>query len=71
MLEQLDIWRPHVWEFARLEITYVQLSKRKILKLVQDGTVRGWDDPCVCSGRFIVAARQLRCVLSDCVDRAS
>ena len=45
VLEQLNIWRPHVWEFARLEITYVQLSKRKILKLVNDGTVRGWDDP--------------------------
>lgn len=45
VLERLNIWRPHVWEFARLEITYVQLSKRKILKLVNDGTVRGWDDP--------------------------
>ncbi len=26
-LEQLDVWRPHVWEFARLNITHVQLSK--------------------------------------------
>ena len=39
------MWRPRVWEFARLEITHVQLSKRKILKLVQENTVRGWDDP--------------------------
>lgn len=45
VLEQLNLWRPHVWEFSRLNITYVQLSKRKILKLVNDGTVRGWDDP--------------------------
>ncbi len=45
VLEQLDIWRPHVWEFARLNITHVQLSKRKILKLVNTGKVRGWDDP--------------------------
>ncbi len=45
VLEQLDIWRPHVWEFARLNITHVQLSKRKILKLVMGGKVRGWDDP--------------------------
>jgi glutaminyl-tRNA synthetase len=45
VLEQLDIWRPHVREFARLNITHVQLSKRKILKLVNTGKVRGWDDP--------------------------
>ena len=44
MLAELGVWRPRVWEFARLEITHVQLSKRKILKLVQEGTVRGWDD---------------------------
>ncbi len=43
VLERLDIWRPHVYEFARLNITHVQLSKRKILKLVQTGLVRGWD----------------------------
>ena len=45
VLRELDVWRPRVWEFARLEITHVQLSKRKILKLVADGKVRGWDDP--------------------------
>jgi glutaminyl-tRNA synthetase len=45
VLEQLDMWRPHVWEFARMNITHVQLSKRKILKLVNDKAVRGWDDP--------------------------
>ena len=37
--------RPHQWEFARLNITYTVLSKRFLLKLVREGTVRGWDDP--------------------------
>jgi glutaminyl-tRNA synthetase len=45
VLERLDIWRPYVFEFARLNIQHVQLSKRKILKLVTSGAVRGWDDP--------------------------
>jgi glutaminyl-tRNA synthetase len=36
---------PHQYEFARLAITYTILSKRFLLKLVQDGRVRGWDDP--------------------------
>ncbi len=37
--------RPHQYEFARLNLTYTVLSKRKLLKLVQGGTVSGWDDP--------------------------
>lgn len=45
LLEALNIWRPHVFEFSRLNITDTVLSKRKILKLVTSGTVRGWDDP--------------------------
>lgn len=32
-------------EFAKLQITYILLSKRNLLKMVQSGTVRGWDDP--------------------------
>jgi glutaminyl-tRNA synthetase len=36
---------PHQYEFARLSLTYTVLSKRFLLKLVQEGTVRGWDDP--------------------------
>lgn len=32
-------------EFAKLQITYILLSKRNLLKMVQGGTVRGWDDP--------------------------
>jgi glutaminyl-tRNA synthetase len=45
LLEALDIWRPRVFEFSRLNISDIVLSKRKILKLVSSGTVRGWDDP--------------------------
>ncbi len=36
---------PHQYEFARLNLTYVVLSKRKLLELVVDGHVDGWDDP--------------------------
>lgn len=34
-----------MWEFAKLNVETVQLSKRKILRLVKDNIVRGWDDP--------------------------
>ncbi len=44
-VEQLGIYHPRQIEFARLNLTYTVLSKRKLLKLVQDGHVRGWDDP--------------------------
>jgi len=37
--------RPHQYEFARLNLTYTVISKRKLLRLVQGGTVSGWDDP--------------------------
>ena len=44
-VEQLGIYRPQQIEFDRLNLTYTLLSKRKLLTLVQDGHVRGWDDP--------------------------
>ena len=44
-LEALDIYRPQQIEFARLNLTYTVLSKRKLIRLVQEGHVRGWDDP--------------------------
>ena len=44
-LEQLDIFRVRQIEFARLELTYTVMSKRKLLELVEGGHVRGWDDP--------------------------
>jgi glutaminyl-tRNA synthetase len=37
--------RPRQYEFARLNLSHTVLSKRKLLQLVQDGHVRGWDDP--------------------------
>ncbi len=44
-LDQLNIHHPQQIEFDRLNITYTLLSKRKLLQLVQNGNVRGWDDP--------------------------
>jgi glutaminyl-tRNA synthetase len=37
--------RPHQYEFARLALEYTVMSKRKLRSLVEDGHVRGWDDP--------------------------
>ena len=45
ILEQLEIYRPYVWEFSRLNISNTVISKRKLLYLVNSGIVRGWDDP--------------------------
>jgi glutaminyl-tRNA synthetase len=44
-VEQLGIYHPQQIEFDRLNITYTLLSKRKLLQLVQNNYVRGWDDP--------------------------
>ncbi|MEI8355493.1 MAG: glutamine--tRNA ligase, partial [Deltaproteobacteria bacterium] len=44
-LDQLGIYRPQQIEFARLNLTYTVMSKRKLLELVQQGYVSGWDDP--------------------------
>ncbi len=44
-IEQLGIFHPQQIEFDRLNLTYTLLSKRKLLALVQNGRVRGWDDP--------------------------
>lgn len=38
-------YRPRQYEFNRLNITYTVMSKRKMLQLVQEGVVAGWDDP--------------------------
>ena len=44
-LEQLPVHRPQQIEFSRLNLTYTVMSKRKLLKLVQEKHVNGWDDP--------------------------
>ncbi len=44
-LDQLGIHHPRQIEFARLNLTYTVLSKRYLLRLVQEGYVSGWDDP--------------------------
>ena len=44
-IEKLGIYPSHQYEFARLNLTYTLMSKRKLLELVQKGLVSGWDDP--------------------------
>ena len=44
-IQALDIYPSHQYEFARLNLTYTMMSKRRLLKLVQEGAVMGWDDP--------------------------
>ncbi|HVU34186.1 MAG TPA: glutamine--tRNA ligase [Opitutaceae bacterium] len=47
ILENLDLPRPlpHQYEFAKLNVGYTIVSKRRLLQLVQEGVVSGWDDP--------------------------
>jgi glutaminyl-tRNA synthetase len=44
-LDQLGIYHPQQIEFARLNLTYTVMSKRRLLTLVEKGYVTGWDDP--------------------------
>jgi glutaminyl-tRNA synthetase len=43
--KEKQIWHPEQIEFARLNLTYTMLSKRKLMQLVEEGIVAGWDDP--------------------------
>lgn len=45
VLDQLGVFHPQQIEFARLNLTYTVLSKRKLIQLVKDGYTTGWDDP--------------------------
>lgn len=44
-IEKLEIYPSKQYEFARLNMTYTMMSKRKLLQLVNEGLVSGWDDP--------------------------
>jgi glutaminyl-tRNA synthetase len=44
-LDELEIYHPRQIEFARLNLSYTILSKRKLIQLVREGFVSGWDDP--------------------------
>lgn len=44
-IENLEIYPSRQYEFARLNLTYTVMSKRKLLQLVNEGHVKGWDDP--------------------------
>jgi len=44
-IEKLEIFPSHQYEFARLNLNYTVMSKRKLKQLVEEGFVRGWDDP--------------------------
>jgi len=44
-IQNLEIFPSHQYEFARLNMTHTVMSKRKLLQLVNDGYVSGWDDP--------------------------
>lgn len=45
LIEKLEIYPSHQYEFARLNMTYTVMSKRKLLQLVNEQHVSGWDDP--------------------------
>jgi len=44
-IDKLEIFPSHQYEFARLNLNYTVMSKRKLKQLVEEGFVRGWDDP--------------------------
>lgn len=45
LIDKLEIYPSHQYEFARLNMTYTMMSKRKLLQLVNEKHVNGWDDP--------------------------
>ncbi|KAJ1553575.1 hypothetical protein HK096_007321 [Nowakowskiella sp. JEL0078] len=45
LVDALEIYKPVQWEYGRLNVTHSIMSKRKLLKLVNEGYVQGWDDP--------------------------
>eukprot|EP01114_Cavostelium_apophysatum_P010828 TRINITY_DN2495_c0_g1_i1.p1 TRINITY_DN2495_c0_g1~~TRINITY_DN2495_c0_g1_i1.p1 ORF type:complete len:814 (-),score=239.51 TRINITY_DN2495_c0_g1_i1:35-2335(-) len=45
LLDALNLYKPLVWEFSRLNLSNLVMSKRRLIRLVKDGIVNGWDDP--------------------------
>ena len=45
VLDELEVYHPRQYEFARLNMTYTVMSKRRLIQLVEEGCVNGWDDP--------------------------
>ena len=45
ILNELELYKPFVWEYSRLNISHTVLSKRKLHKLIHEKFVNGWDDP--------------------------
>lgn len=45
ILDSLDLYKPVVWEYSRLNVSNSVLSKRKLLQLINNNIVDGWDDP--------------------------
>jgi glutaminyl-tRNA synthetase len=45
LLDALDLYKPFVWEFSRLNCSRTVMSKRKLQQLVEGKYVNGWDDP--------------------------
>ncbi|MDH3982333.1 MAG: glutamine--tRNA ligase, partial [Kiritimatiellaceae bacterium] len=72
ILGELDVFRSQQYEFAKLNLTYVVLSKRRLLQLVNEGLVSGWDDPrmpTLCGMRrrgFTADAIKKLCALAGC-----
>jgi glutaminyl-tRNA synthetase len=68
ILESLGLPRPlpHQYEFARLSLGYTIMSKRKLMQLVQENLVTGWDDPrmpTISAASAVAASRPKRCAI--------
>jgi glutaminyl-tRNA synthetase len=69
LLEALDIYRPFVWEYSRLNLTRNVLSKRRLQKLVETKLVRGWDDPRLLTLNGLRRRGYTATAINDFVDR--